>query len=164
MMGNAELLKLTSPIGQCYAWPAWEGTLKERLRKPTVDIPLEIGSLDAAALITSLVSFRKMDDFLRGKRNHKDDLIGEDFGLACSEILDSEFRIAINKSIAHVTSVPIESHDLLPVYKLAHPIFVAALDSLIECYAGNDPCLEELKLTKEFIKNQYNIMQKIFEN
>jgi hypothetical protein len=131
--------------------------------KPTLDIPLEIGAVEAAALITSLVSLRKMDDFLNGNRSKPDDIIGEDFELPKYQILDEGLRVEINKCVAHVTEVAIEGHDMWPAYQVAQPIFVDILERLHRSYEGNIRCQCEVNRSKGFIEAQYAIMQDIVE-
>ena len=100
-----------------------------------------------------------MDDFLGGDRTHKDDLIGADFDLPTSRILGGDFRREINKCVAHVTTEPIQGHDLWPVYENAHPRFLEVLDSLGRKYGGDTSSQLELRLTKEFIVKQFVIMR-----
>ena len=151
------LLKVTSAIIQCYALPSWHSKLKPRLSKPTVDIPLDIGVMDAGAVITSLVSVRKMHDFLKNDRVNSDDLICSDFGASSTELLSLEMRTDINKSIAHITSLNEGDHnrDLWEIYKLVHPKLNILLDELAD-YFASERCAEiEIGLVKGHIAILY---------
>lgn len=57
-----------------------------------------------AALESSLMSIRDLDDFFLSKRKKPDDMIASDFGFHCDKgFLTEAEREAINKKLAHLT-------------------------------------------------------------
>lgn len=68
-----------------------------------------------AALESSLMSIRDLDDFFASNPRHPDDMVAADFGFPPGkQFLTRDERLGINKKLAHLTYQAVREHRRLP--------------------------------------------------
>jgi len=113
-----------------------------------------------AALESSLMSIRDLDDFFGGKGKEKDDVIAADFGYSpVGRFLASDEREGINKKLAHLTYRSVQERrrdgahtnprtwNFATLAVRAMVAFIAFLDFLETTFFAGDPAQQGLVRT-----------------
>jgi hypothetical protein len=110
---SAQIATICECINHCFAFALWCKDFVEFLDPGDMVAGLDRGAevVSDATRLTSFLSLRKLDDFLRGTKSKAGDLIASDFGIDVPSVLGdvgktfltTTERDKINKQAAHLT-------------------------------------------------------------
>ncbi len=110
---SAQIATTCECVDHCFAFRTWCEDFAQFLDPEDMQAGLDRGAelMSDSSRLMSFLALRKIDDFLRGTKANKDDLIASDLGIDAASVradvgetlLTKDERDKINKGVAHLT-------------------------------------------------------------
>jgi hypothetical protein len=110
---SAQIATICGCIDHCFAFALWCDDFVQHVDPDDMMMGLDraFDLMSDATRLQSFLALRKLDDFLRGTKSKKDDLIAEDLGVDVPTVLGNvgqtlltaDERENVNKGVAHLT-------------------------------------------------------------